>query len=584
MATSLDAPHDSPTGPAQRGSGVGIWESTLLKCAIILLVSLWIYSPVTDADWLWDDDYLLTNNAVVQSPDGLLSLWVSPSTADYFPLTMSTLWLLWKFFGPDPSGYHTVATLLHALSALMLWNLLHLMRIRGAWFAGLLFAVHPLCVESVAWISELKNTISLPLFLAAASFWVVHRDKPTALTYLGALVFFLLAMLAKSSSVMFPVAILLHAWWLRNRITFRDLAASAPFFFISLLLGLVTLHFQLNRAIGDEPIPIGGISSRIAIAGTAILFYLSKVVWPHPLLPTYPQWVMSTPTVADFFPWLVLSAGFAIMWTQRKTWGRDALMAFGFFVIMLSPVLGFVPMSFMRVSWVSDHFLHIPMISLFAWIGAGSARLIESQTHQIASLLRVGGATLATILAIASHSYATVWLNEDTLWSHTLAYNTDSWQAHNRLGARKFNRGDIPASLVHFREAVRLRPDLAETQNNLGSAILAQKDTKTAIRHFQEARRLSPEIIAIRENLARALLLDGQPAAARDIYIELVRDYPNNPTFLTNLGVALFRAGDPVQAMSCFEKALEINPNLEDAHENLRHARRAIASPPAVTP
>lgn len=559
-------------------------ESTLLKAAVIVLVSLWIYSPVSDADWHWDDDYLLTNNPAVQSPDGLPGLWIAPSTADYFPLTMSALWLLWKFFGPDPAGYHTVSTLLHALSGLMLWNLLHLMRQRGAWFAALLFTVHPLCVESVAWISELKNTISLPLFLAAASFWVLFREKHSKGTYLAALGFFLLSMLAKSSCVMFPVAILLYTWWRENRLTVRDIVASAPFFLVSLLLGLVTLHFQLERAIGDEPIPIGGIASRFAIAGTAILFYLSKIAWPHPLLPSYPQWDMNPPVAFDFLPWAVLIGGFVWLWTLRKTWGRDALMALGFFIVMLVPVLGFVPMSFMRISWVSDHFIHIPMIGIIAWIGAGAARLLEFHSDSSAQLLRVGAAIVAATLAVASHTYAGAWLNEDTLWTHTLKYNNDSWQAHNRLGAMKFNRGENSAALIHLREAVRLRPDLAETQNNLGSAVLAQKDTKNAIRHFMEARRLSPDIIAIQENLARALILDGRFTDARDIYAGLVEKYPDNPNFLCNLGVTVFRSGDANQAIRCFEKALQINPNLEDARTNLLHARQAINSPPGGAP
>lgn len=557
-------------------------EIAFLKASVLLLVSLWIYSPVTGADWLWDDDYLLTQNPVVQHPVGIVSLWILPTTADYFPLTMSVLWLLWKFFGPDPTGYHIVSTLLHALSALMLWNLLLLLRIRGAWFTALLFTVHPLCVESVAWISELKNTISLPLFLAAASCWAIYCQKPSPSSYLGALGLFLLAMLAKSSCVMFPVTILLYAWWEKNRITLRDIAASAPFFVTSLLLGLVTLHFQLSRAIGDEISPIGGLASRIAIAGTSILFYLTKIAWPHPLLPTYPQWAMNPPGALDFLPFIIVLSGFAILWANRRTWGRDALMAFGFFCIMLAPVLGFVPMSFMRVGWVADHFLHIPMVGIFAWIGAGMARLLERHPDPLATLLRLGATLLAVALALASHSYATVWLNEETLWAHTLEYNADSWQAHNRLGSIKFNKGERTAALIHFREAVRLRPELAETQNNLGSATLAQKDTKNAVRHFKEALRLAPEIRAIRENLARALILDGQLTEARDIYAGLVREQPDDPKLLCNLGVALFRTGDPKQAITCFKKALEINPSLEDARENLRHALEATSSP--VTP
>ena len=559
-------------------------EAAVLKLALLILLPLWIYSPVTGADWQWDDDYLITQNAVIQSPEGLSELWISPTTADYFPLTMSVLWFLWKCFGADPSGYHAVSILLHALSGIMLWNLFRLMRLDGAWFAAILFSAHPLCVESVAWISELKNTISLPLFLASASFWVVYREKPSIALYLGALVFFLLAMLAKSSCVMFPVAILLHAWWQQNRITLKDVGQSAPFFLISLMLGLVTLHFQLSRAIGNETIPIGGIDARVAIAGTALLFYLSKIAWPHPLLPTYPQWDMSPPSAVDFLPWAILFAAFLWFWTTRRSWGRNALMAFGFFGIMLLPVLGFIPMSFMRVGWTADHFLHIPMIGIFAWIGSGAAKWCASVREKTLPLLRLCAALIIVALAITSHSYAGVWLNEETLWAHTLEYNSDSWQAHNRLGSRKFNRGETTAALVHFREAIRLRPDLAETQNNMGSAILAQKDTKGAIRHFSEALRLSPNIIAIQLNLARAFLLDEQFTKARDIYSKLVETYPLDPTYLCNLGVTHYKIGDYRQAIACFEKALEINPNLEDARANLEHARQTNQTTTNLSP
>ena len=549
---------------------------TFLKAVVIFLACFWIYSPVYDGEWLWDDDYLLTNNEVVQSPDGLGKLWFAPATADYLPLTMSALWLQWRFFGLDSTGYHIVSILLHALAACLLWGLLRQMRIRAAWLAGLLFAVHPLCVESVAWISELKNTLSLPFFLAAA--WCIVRFEQGSgrRFYVAALGFFLAAMLGKSSVVMFPCVMLLHAWWLRGRIAWRDILHSAPFFLISLLLGLVTLHFQLSRAIGDEPIPIGGLASRLAIAGMALLFYLTKIVWPVTLLPIYPQWKANPPEAYQFLPWLLLIGAFAFFWIRRKTWGRHALMAFGFYFMTLLPVLGFVSMSYMRVGWVADHFLYIPMIGVIAWIAAVADEVFKTMGHagkQVflsLTIVAVGG------LTILSHNYAAVWENEDKLWSYTLLHNSDCWQAHNRLGAREFNRGKTDIALPHFREAVRLRPDLAETRNNLGSGVLATRDTKAAISEFREAMRLSPTIVAIQSNLARALWLDGQFQEASEIYADLVRRFPENPTFLCNLGVSLFREQRMQEAVKCFERALQINPALQDAQQNLETARNAL--------
>jgi hypothetical protein len=548
------------------------WEAVTVKAVVILLASLWIYSPVFNGDWLWDDDYLITANPMVQSPDGVASFWVAPTTADYLPLTMSLLWLMWKWFGMDSTGYHIAAVLLHALGSCLVWALLRMVGLRGAWLAGLIYAVHPICVESVAWVSELKNTFSLPFFLAAGCFFVRFEDTGRRVFYWAALGFFLAAMLAKSSAVMFPVVMLLYIWWRRDRIAWRDLWNAAPFFLVSLLLGLVTLHFQHSRAIGNEPIPIGGLDSRFAIAGMAIFFYLSKILWPALLLPIYPQWDATPPEFSQFLAWPVLAGVLGVFWIRRKTWGRHALMGVGFYLITLLPVLGFVAMSYMRVSWVADHFLYIPMIGIVALVVGVGVRVGDLAGEKWKTVFGIFAASVVGVLTFWSHRYAGIWENEDKLWSYTLEHNWECWQAHNRIGAREFNRGNIEVALDHFREATRLRPDLAETQNNLGSAVLAKKDTKAAIGHFQEALRLSPDIAAIQANLARALLLDKQPAAAAELYADLAIRFPQNAVFLCNLGVTLYQAGQKAEAIASFRRALDIDPNLSDARENLRTA------------
>lgn len=556
------------------------WETLIVKVLVIVIACLWIYSPVFNGDWLWDDDYLITANPVVQSPDGFASFWVEPKTADYFPLTMSLLWLMWKWFGMDSTGYHVASVLLHALGACLVWALLKTIGLRGAWLAGLIFAVHPIAVESVAWVSELKNTFSLPFFLAAGCFFVRFEDTGRRIFYWGALVLFLAAMLAKSSAVMFPVVMLLYIWWRRDRIVWRDLWNAAPFFLVSMILGLVTLYFQHSRAIGNEPIPIGGLDSRFAIAGMAIFFYLSKILWPVLLLPIYPQWNANPPELIQFLSWSVLAGVLGVFWIRRKTWGRHALMGAGFYLITLLPVLGFVAMSYMRVGWVADHFLYIPMIGVVALgvgVGFRASDLAGKKWRLVFGAFAV---FVVGVLAFWSHRYAGIWENEDKLWNYTLKHNWECWQAHNRIGAREFNRGNVDVALDHFREATRLRPDLAETQNNLGSAVLAKKDTKAAIKQFQEALRLSPDIVAIQSNLARALLLDNQPAAAAEFYADLCRRYPDNPTFLCNLGVTLYQSGKKTEAIASFRRALEMDPNLIDARENLRAAMEEVENPP----
>ncbi len=561
-------PHSSHSRPAR-------WEFLCLQGALIVLACVWIYTPVYHGEWLWDDDYLITANPAMRSVDGLWRLWFAPSTADFLPLTLSSLWIQWQFFGMDPTGYHIVSILLHALGACLLWMLLVRTKIPGAWLGAMLFAVHPLCAESVSWVAEQKNTFSLPFFLLAAFFYVTFDQRESRKYYFLALLAFLAAMLSKSSVVMFPFLILLYVWWQRGAISLRDLVRSAPFFLVSLALGSVTLLFQLHRAIGNEPIPIGGFDSRLAIAGMSTLFYLSKIFWPFGLLPIYPQWDANPPQPLQLAAWIPLLAVGVLFWMKRKSWGRHAMMAFGFYFITLLPVLGFVAMSYMRVGWVSDHFVYIPMIGILALIASICAHLSTKLRPILRNAAWLGIAAALGGLLVQSHNYAAIWANEDVLWLHTLKYNESCWQAHNRYGSREFNRGNHTIALAHFERATALRPDLAETQNNLGSGLLAAKNTKAAIHRFREALRLSPDIIAIQANLGRALMLDGQNDEAVLVYADLVKKIPSRAEFHCNLGVTLFHAGRIDEAITAFEQALKIDPNLSDAKESLMFAIQA---------
>ena len=390
----------------------GRWRDFLLHAAIIVLAGLWIYSPAYHGDWLWDDDQLLTANPVVQSGSlqGLGKLWFNPDGADFFPLSYTALWAQWPFFKNTPTGYHVTTIVLHVIGSLLLWALLHRMRVPGAWLSGLIFAIHPVAVESVAWVSETKNTLSLPLFLLSCLCWVVQdeeREGPRRTWfYVLSIVFFLLAMLAKTSMVGLPVLLLLHAWWKRGTVTLQDVIRAAPFFLISIVLGIITIQYQHGRAIGAEKILVGGVASRIATAGMAILFYLAEIVWPVNLLPIYPRWEVDPPKAWQFLAWPVIAAAAAWIWANRGTadrpgWGRNVLFGLGFFLLMVLPVLGFVTISYMRITWVADHFNYLPMIGVIALIGAAATRWYERSTASAQPLIIAGGGCRARRLRVA---------------------------------------------------------------------------------------------------------------------------------------------------------------------------------------
>jgi protein O-mannosyl-transferase len=621
-SASVEEPAEADgRGPVER------WRDLLLRIAVLVLAGLWIYSPVYHpffpADWLWDDDQLLTANATVQSttPAALFKLWFFPDGADYFPLSYTALWLQWPFFGTWPTGYHLTTIVLHIIGALLVWRLLTVMRIPGAWLAGVLFVVHPVCVESVAWVSELKNTLSLPLFLLSAIAFVkfddAAEDDPVKWRhYTLALVFFLLSMLAKTSVVAMPVVLLLYVWWKRGTITPRDVVLAAPFFLISIVLGLITIYYQHGRAIGQETIIVGGVDSRIATAGMCILFYLKLIFWPVHLLPIYPKWEVDPPQAWQFLAWPVILGAAWWFWQNRATWGRHALFAFGFFLLMVAPVLGFITISYMRITWAADHFIYLPMIGVIALVAALVATWFQRLPAVERPLLMSGTAIVLAALTWMSFTYAGAWVNEDALWTHTLTYNENAWQAHNRLGAKKFARGHVDnmnagkriqelGALHHFTRSTALRPDLGETHNNLGTALSAKGRMDEAIEQFREACRVTPHVPAIHVNLANALAAAGRFPEAEAKYKEIIKNIedmhaeavkrsgnPNLPidpgiaALINNYGVTLFRQNRREEAIVAFRRALEINPNLKDARESLAVAtgEKPDPKPDGATP
>jgi tetratricopeptide (TPR) repeat protein len=668
-------PSLQPTsGTATRRSGPGEpapeaatrWRDWLLKAALIVLAGLWVYSPVCHpvhhADWLWDDDQLLTANLTVQhrvTPDPsvppqhlatLAKLWFAPDGADYFPLSYTALWAQWPFFQMDPrtggpvqpggpsvpwpTGYHATSVVLHVIGSLLLWRLFAVMKIPGAWFGALLFAVHPVCVESVAWVSELKNTLSMPLFLLSAISYVkfddaAEKDDWRWLHYVLSLVFFLLAMFAKTSVVAMPVVLLLYAWWKHGRVTVRDVVLAAPFFLISIVLGLVTIWYQHGRAIGQETIivppyfanglpSIRGILSRLAVAGMSLLFYLWTIFWPANLLPIYPRWEIDPPKAWQLLPIPVILGGIWWFWQNRAGWGRHVLFGLGFFLLMVAPVLGFITISYMRITWAADHFIYLPMIGVIALVAALVASWYDRLPASDRPILVAGCAATLAVLTWISYGLAVTWVNEDQLWTHTLQHNENAWQAHNRLGAKKFARGhvdDIPVpseerldpatrvkikgALHHFTRSTALRPDLGETHNNLGTALSAKGRLDEAIEQFKEAVRVTPHVPAIHVNLANALAAGGRFPEAEAKYLELIQGMerahadaiqatgnpaipldPGVAALINNYGVTLFKQGKKDEAIAAFRRALSINPNLKDARDSLAMATGEAAMPP----
>ena len=517
--------------------------------------------------WLIDDSLYLPHNPLLRDPARLWKIWFAPgSFIEYYPLEETVQWAQWRLWGNQTCGYHVTNVGLHIINALLVWRLLDKFGLKLAWLGGLIFIVHPAAVESVAWISELKNTLSLPPFLLAMCAWIDYEEQKRPRDYFLALGLFLAAMLCKISMATFPFVILLYAWWKRERIGWGEIRAAMPFFMVSLTLGVTTMMagiwFTTNYHPGPdrEAIVAGGVFSRMACAGLAFAFYFSKFFWPIRMMPLYPQWSFHSLSPWDFLPWPIFWAGTSWLWTKRKSWGRHALLGFGFFLILLAPFLGFTEITFMRFTRVMDHFLYLPMIGLIGLVVAVLGKIAD-QLPRTARPICAGLLTIMFgLLACESHGYTGIFVSQEKLWTYTLELNPDSDVAHNNLGLVYLNSGRLPQAIEQFEAALRAKPDYFFAHNGLGNALFLSGRAEEAIDHYQEALRLYPSYPEAHNGLANALLQSGHLAGARAECVKALKLNPNYVEAHCNLGLILDQEGHIPEAIEQFEIALSLHP------------------------
>jgi tetratricopeptide (TPR) repeat protein len=430
-------------------------------------------------------------------------------------------------------------------------------------------------------VAELKNTLSLPFFLAALLAYgqaeaAAEAGRSPRGPYLLAGAGFLLALLGKGSVVMFPAVLLLRAWWLRGRVTGRDLRWTAPFFALSAVFGALTLRFQLRRALVSWSIPWDGPASRLAVAGRNFLFYLAKGAWPSHLLPLYPQGRIPSFTAVDLLRWSVLVLLIAGLGSIRTRWSRAALFGLGFFFLNLVPVVGFVPMAYFHLAWAADHFAYLPLLGLAGLAGAGLGCL---RSRPVGAGLAV---VLALVLAAAARTHAAFFHDEESLWSRTLEANPHAWLALNNLGDVRMEQGRGAEALALFAQAVAENAAYAEAESNWGLALALAGRPAEAIPHDRNALRLNPALARADVQWGNALLALGRPAEAEDPYRAALRLEPGGAEAEGNLGVALMAQGRLAEALEHDTAAVRLDPSRPAARINLGNALARAGEPAAA--
>jgi len=529
------------------------------------------YLPVRQAGFIWDDEAHLTANRCIVGPLGFKEIWTT-AEANYFPLVLTHLWVLHAIFGLNPLVYHLVNVLLHAAGAVLLWRVLRRLGVPGAWLGAALWALHPVQVESVAWISELKNTQAAVFYLLAIRFFVAWLSAGAAETprwrnYALALGCALLAILSKPSTVMLPVVLGLCAWWLAGRWEWRMVRPLVPFLALSAIASSWTVWEQMHHSLALGPEWSQSWAERIVISGRVVWFYLGKLLWPQPLMFIYPRWTPDAASLRWWLPALTVAAGFLGLWRFRHRWSRPWFFAFAYFVVSLFPVLGFFNVYYFRYSFVADHFQHLASIGPLALAGAGLALAARRVAHD-RWLHRTGVAACGLLLlglGVQSWRHSRTFASNTTLWQTTAARNPQCWLAINALGMESMDRGRFAESLEKFQQAFRIKPDEHTVLSNIGNALVQTGKASDAISYFQRALRVQPSFAEAHNGLGYALTLVQRPAEAIPEFEAALRINPKlwQPHF--SLANALVATGRVAEAIPHYAEAARLNPESVDA-------------------
>jgi tetratricopeptide (TPR) repeat protein len=558
-----------------------IWLGSPWVIALLFFAALFAaYYPALRGGFVWDDVDYISSNPTLRTLAGLRSIWLDPNASpQYYPLSSSLFWAVYHFFGLNTLGYHLVTLLMHGVAAVLFWQLLERLRVRGALLAGAIFALHPVNVMSVAWMTELKNTLSCSLALAAAWAYVrfaclgvyAGREKEARWRwYVLSLVLFQLAMLAKTAVSFLPVSLLLVLWWQRDRLTRRDILSMIPMLGISVGMGAFTIYIERHSGGASGAEFTVGFLERVLISGRSFWFYLGKLVWPAPLIFIYPRWNLDT---GEWWQWLYPVAMVTVLlgaWMARGRIGKGVFAALMHFYIGTSMLVLIVVLYMMRYSFVADHWQYFGCLSIIALMASGITRSIDRLGEPWGRPLEMGvGIGLVLALGALTFAQSRIYSNAETLWRITLLRNPDCWAAHNDLGFALFEQGRTEEAMEHYRESLRIEPDSAYTHNDLGMALDREGRTGEAIAEYREALRINSGYAEASNNLGLALSHQGRTPEAIAQFRRAIEINPDYPDPHSNLGNLLRQQGQIAEAIAQYREALRINPDFADAHNNL---------------
>lgn len=548
----------------------------LFLIAVIIIA----YLPATKCGYIWDDETHIQNNQTLRSVNGLRDIWLNvKATPQYYPLVHTSYWLEYHLWGLKPTGYHLVNIILHAIGTVLLWRVLKVLQVPGAWVTAMIFGLHPVHVESVAWITERKNVLSGLFYLGAALAYLRYALIPQGKTnnkkperfYALALFLFICALLSKTVTCTLPAVLLLILWWKSKNITFSDLRDLAPLFIFGACFGLLTLWLEKSTvgAVGQEWQQ--SFVERCLIAGRALYFYSGKLIWPVKLAFIYPRWQIDTQVWWQYLFPLIAVATIVVFWLARHRLGRGPLVAVLFFAGTLTPALGFFDVYPMRYSYVANHFQYLASIGLIALVVASGCRIMNGPGELRKHITKIAAVFVLIIFGTLTWQNCRNYMDPETLWTDTLEKNPQAWMAHSHMGSILKQRNELKNAIEYYRKAVQINPKYVSGYNNLANILVKQGHLDEAIINYRKALSLEVEYdtASVHSNLATVLAKNGRIDEAITEYKEALKLQPSNPSYYNNLGIALATQNRIDEAVSVFTKALEIKPDSLMTYYNL---------------
>jgi protein O-mannosyl-transferase len=579
----------------------------LLLALFLAVITILVYRPAWSGGFLWDDDAYITNNELLTAPDGLRRIWFSfDSPSQYFPLTYTSFRIERSLWGLNPIGYHWTNILLHVANALLIWCLLARLKVAGAWLAAMIFALHPVQVESVAWITERKNVLMVFFFLLTLLAWIAFVDERTRRPwrfYVLALILYVLSLSAKTTACTLPAALLSILWLQKKSIDKRRLLQVLPFLVLGFSMGLLTVWWErYHQGTHGTLFPFLSPLERALVASHAVWFYLGKLIWPANLTFIYPKWTIAVTRAPDY-AWLLAGMVLgAVIYFARRSLGRGVEVAAILFVATLSPVLGFIMLYTFRYTFVADHYQYLACLAPIALFSAAVANLTDA-LKKARPLILSAAACLVAALWFLTWRQSVMYGDIEALWRTTLAKNPECWMAHNNLGIVLFQKGIIDEAIAHYRITLNLQRDFWDADYNLGNALLGKGEIDEAIVyceravanqpndpdarvalgnalvqkerideaivHYEKALALRPDYFIAHFGLSHALLEKGEIDRAMVHCRAAVSIQPQNADAQTNLAVVLDQKGRAPEAISHYEKALELSSRSLSAENNL---------------